>query len=140
MSQYFDVKLDSTGDMSFDGPLLDTVEDIYAVMQRIWVRLNVHRGEWELNTEFGVPYRTTVLVKNPDFGAIQLALQTTIKGTPGVVGIREWTQSYTEASHLITASCQVDTDFGSLTVTLEQTPFISESSENRGVIWMLMIR
>ena len=59
-----DIMLDSRGDLLVTkaGDIL--LED--SVAQKIRIRLLWFEGEWRWNTDEGMPYMTSLLVKNPD--------------------------------------------------------------------------
>lgn len=66
MPSYFDLYLDPIdNDYVYENGTFLTVNDIRAACrQRLFLRLNTWRGEWFLNTEYGVPYLQSILRKN----------------------------------------------------------------------------
>ena len=66
-----DIKIDrNTKDIVFENGLLQLVSGSEAAAQRIWTRLHTSIGEWFLDLNFGLPYRSDILVKNPDMGVV----------------------------------------------------------------------
>lgn len=62
-----DIKIDrTTKDIVIEGGLLQLVSGSEAAAQRIWTRLHTQIGEWFLDLTFGLPFKSDILVKNPD--------------------------------------------------------------------------
>lgn len=80
-------RLDENGDLTFGGGRGDYLQNsVAAVVQVVWTRLRLWRGEWFLDTEEGTPWSQAVL----GFGTrdlIEPALRARILGTPGVTDI-----------------------------------------------------
>ncbi len=63
----FDLYLDpSTNDIVYNSSgTFDPVTTTHELArQRLFVRLNTWMEEWFINTDFGVPYRQSILIKN----------------------------------------------------------------------------
>ncbi len=66
-----DIKIDrNTKDIVFENGLLQLVSGSEAAAQRIWTRLHTSIREWFLDLNFGLPFKSDILVKNPDMGLI----------------------------------------------------------------------
>lgn len=84
----------------------------HPVLQTILQRLRMFRGEWFLNTTLGVPYYQQILVKNPNRSSIDLAVQSTILGTPGVARLVDYSAKYTTANRVISIAFRAATRTG----------------------------
>lgn len=57
------------------------------ILQRLHSRLSRWRGEWFHDTSLGLPYRTDVLVKNPDLSLIRSLLRSEMLSDAGVLSV-----------------------------------------------------
>ena len=72
-----------------------------AIAQKVAIRLGTYRGEWFLDTTFGVPWREDILVRNPDLSAIGALIRSEIVKTEGVIGIRTFDLDLTDDRKLL---------------------------------------
>lgn len=81
-----DLFIDSSGKI---GVLVDdtTESKKRAAVQGIQTRLQLVKGEWFYNLIEGIPYFTSILVKNPSFPLIRSIIRQTIFSYPGIVSI-----------------------------------------------------
>ena len=93
------------------------IEDSTA--QRLKIRLLTFKGEWFLNTDFGVPYYQTVFKKITTKGQVDSVFRTQILDTPDVETITAFESIFDVASreYTVTFSCRV-TSGESLTLTI----------------------
>lgn len=105
-----DVVISADGDFVF-------VSGGEEVAQRINITLRAHQGEWLFDTLFGVPYRTEILVKNPDLGAIEARLRSIVAGVEGVTAITEFSLSLDRVSRILTVDMVVDTRLGAVSTS-----------------------
>lgn len=83
-----DLLLDETGDLAWlGGDLTLTQPGVQDTAQRVLCALELHLGEYQLDITAGVPYRTQLLIKNPNLTAINALLREAIESVPGVVRV-----------------------------------------------------
>jgi hypothetical protein len=113
-----DLRIDPiTGDLDYQGGLVAVVTGQEALAQRIRLRLQVWRGEWFLNPDFGTPYRQQILGKD-GFALIDPVLRSVILSVPGVIGFSRIPRySYDNVTRKITVDFAVNGDV-SLSVEL----------------------
>lgn len=95
------------------------VSDINAVAQAIRTRLLLLQGEWWENLNAGTPVFQSMLGvsgsgRNPQ--AVVMLLKQRILGTPYVLSVSNVQTNYVPATRAFSFSCQVQTQFGTLTV------------------------
>ncbi len=113
-------KLDQNGDPLQGGGQSNFVSDLDAVAQAIQTRLKFLQGEWWENLNAGTPLFQSMLGvsgvgRNPE--TVTLLLTQRILGTPFVTGVSNVATSVNSSTRAFQFSCQVQTQFGSLTVT-----------------------
>jgi hypothetical protein len=92
------------------------VSDRDQVKQNIKIRLLMIQGEWFLNSQIGLPYFEKILVKNPDFSAIDVMIKATIVDTPEVTGITAYSSMFNKAARRLSISFQASTIYGNVTI------------------------
>lgn len=112
--------LDINGDPTQGNGQGSFLTDLYAVAQAISTRLKLLMGEWWENLNTGTPLFQSMLGvsgagKNTQ--AIALLITQRILGTPYVTGVTAVNASYDPNARAFSFSCQVETTFGTLTVT-----------------------
>jgi len=105
------------GDTSFVGGLDSIVSDIHA-------RFRFFKGEWFLDTEFGVPYFSEVLVKAPVLNAIREVFLKVIRGTPGVSEVTRLELVYDGANRSLSVAFRAKSDLGELIVDTINVPVL----------------
>jgi hypothetical protein len=118
-------KLDQNGDPLQGAGQNSFVSDIDAVAQAISTRLKLLQGEWWENLNAGTPLFQSMLGvagagRHPE--TIALLLTERILGTPYVTSVSNVATSYNGGTRAFQFSCQVQTQFGTLTVTNQPTP------------------
>lgn len=88
------MKLDSSGDIII-GRGVARIQGVEYVAQLIKNRLKTFYGEWELDTELGVPWLSEVLIHNYGVDIVYSRISDTIVGTEGV-------------SHLVSLDLRID--------------------------------
>jgi hypothetical protein len=88
-----------------------------AVAQAIQTVLGLMQGEWFLDNTAGVPYATQVLGTGTQ-ATRDLAIQSAILGTQGVLGISNYSSSVNPATRAFTVNATVDTLYGVTPVTV----------------------
>lgn len=87
-----DIMLDSSGDL-----LVTRAGDIVlenSVAQKIRVRLLWFEGEWRWNTDEGLPYMESLLVKNPDTDYFESVIREKIFEVDEVVDVKNVEVAY----------------------------------------------
>jgi hypothetical protein len=112
-----DLRLDpTTGDLDLSGGSLSLVSGTDAIAQAIRIRLTFFLGEWFLDTDAGVKYFGSVLVKNPQIPVIKALFRTEILNTPGVASLVSLDLEYSPGSRALAVAFRVLTDTGELLV------------------------
>ncbi len=109
-----DIKLDDDHDLALEANELVIIAGADEVAQRLRCRLKMFRGEWFLNTERGVPFRTEIFVKgiNPD--RIAAAIKREILTTSGVLALLEYSQEFDSAQRQMAVSFRVQATDGEI--------------------------
>lgn len=87
-------------------------------------RFQMALGEWFLNVLEGVPYFQTVLVKNPDLGAIRQLFRKVILGTPPIVSVTDLSLDYDPRKRTLGYSFEAVTDAGTTITGGSGLPFV----------------
>lgn len=82
-----DLKLDASRDLALSSGDAVLVDGAERVRQGIGIALRIWRGEYFLNSDTGVPYLDTILVKNPSRASIEAALRSVIRDVDGVESV-----------------------------------------------------
>lgn len=113
-----DLKLDSqTHDLVVENFDLQFVTGIDHVVQNLKINLLFFQGEWFLDTLKGVPFYTDIFVKNPDLTVVDNILKATILEVDNVNELLSYDSDYDNSIRKYTVTFQVDTDFGTVTLT-----------------------
>jgi hypothetical protein len=91
--------------------------DIDAVAQIIQQRILLLQGENFQNLSDGTPLFQSILGQSTTMQAVALIIRQRILGTPYVTGISSWNATYSAYGRAFTFSAQVNTVFGTITVT-----------------------
>jgi hypothetical protein len=110
-----DIALNGDGDIDVSSYNMHVIDTDELIAQRLLVRLRAFRGEWYLDTTFGVPYYQDILVKNPDPSQLEAAFKSVIIGTPGVEKITEF-EADIDSSRRLTVSFRATTDLGAIEI------------------------
>lgn len=117
-----DVALDdTTGDLAITDGSLTLTSGADAIKQHLKQRLRLVRGEYFLDTDRGVPYYETILVKRPNGNLVEGVLKSVILGTPGVIELLTFILDFDAATRKLTLSFSVrstdgEIDFNALPV------------------------
>ncbi len=116
-------KLDTNGDLSLDSnkkwPLLKTYAE--AVKQRLQIKMRSFRGEWFLDTSFGIPYRDTgdgraIIGKGYSKQEVDAIYLSEIRQDPDVTGIKYFVSNYNPINRMYDLNFEVTTIDGDLRV------------------------
>jgi len=114
-----DLKLGADGDFAISGGDLVLISGLEAIAQSVRIRLQFFRGEWYLNTEAGVPWFQSVLVKNPDAVLLRTIFRDAIAETPGILAVVELSLSFDARARRLAVRYRATTDLGELDRTEE---------------------
>lgn len=105
--------LDADGDMAFgSGQANFLINSSEAVAQSVLTRLQLHRGEWFLDTKDGLPLRE--VLGSGTRPTYDNAIRKRILGTTGVTQITSY--SSTLIDRRLTVQASLDTVYGPITV------------------------
>lgn len=127
-------KLDANGDIEVDSNgkilLLSTYQEL--VKQRLQIKLRTFKGEWWLDTSFGIPYRDTgdgraIIGKGyskTDIDALYIAA---IKSDQDVLSIKSFSSTYNSITRLYDLNFEVKVRNGDL-LTSSYVPVWNEET------------
>lgn len=123
-------RLDANGDPLHGNGQACFLSDLDAVAQIISTRLKLLKGEWWENLDAGTPLFQSLLGvsgsgKSPDAAALILTQR--ILGTPYVNSVSDVATSYNATTRAFRFTCNVQTAFGTVTVTNQNQPGSSAS-------------
>lgn len=95
-------------------------------------RFNFWLGEWFLDVRQGVPYLTTVFVKNPDINAIRQLFRKIILTTPNIVSVAELVVNYNPGQRSLFYSFAAIDNTGATITGGSGQPFIVASRGSQG--------
>lgn len=110
--------LSSSGEPQQGNGQNNFISDLAAVAQIIGTRLKLFQGEWFLNLQDGLPLFQSILGSSGTQRNIQVLINlisARIYGSPFVTGIPSITATF--ENRRFTYSAQVDTQFGTVTVS-----------------------
>jgi len=97
-----------TKDLSFDGHRdLRMVDGLDEIAQALRLRLQTRRGEWFLNTEFGLDYGVILGQKAPDLFRVRSEVARTILEEPRVQEIETLSLQFDERERHLTVDFEV---------------------------------
>ena len=108
-------RLSATHDMQFGHGWGDIAVDAEARAQCVRTRLLLCQEEWFLDTDAGVPYLQSIMVKPANLPLAESLIKTTILETPGVDSITSFEMLFDTATRQITVNVTVKTLFDDLT-------------------------
>lgn len=100
-----DLKLNGVRDLALDaGGDAALVGGAGRVAQGIGIALRTWLGEYFLDSEFGVPFLDTILVKSPNIAAIEAALRSVIRNVEGVDSVTSLTATLDRKSRALSVA------------------------------------
>lgn len=96
----------------FTNGLLQYVDGAERVRQQVEFRLNLWRGEWFLDSQFGTPYLQDILGKQVTLNGALSAIRTEILAVEGVTGIVEFTYNFDRAERKLSIEFTANTECG----------------------------
>ena len=112
MALHSDLELDTTNhDLVVNKDLVFIEDTADAVTQRLRVKLKFFKGEWFLNTDFGVPYYHSIFVKGVEKVKVDELFKAEIINTEGVLSVETFDSTFNTATreYSMTFSCTVST-------------------------------
>lgn len=106
-----DFKIEDNKIVFKDGDL-QYVDGAERVKQQLEFRLNLWRGEWFLDSEFGTPYLQSVLGKSITLNGALSAVRTEILSVDGVTGIVEFDCKFDRQQRTLTIEFTASTSYG----------------------------
>lgn len=76
---------ESPADIVLQNGDLVLVDGLDWIRQRLEIRLDIQVGEWFLDITEGLPWRESILVRNPNLQAVRALFVSRILSTPGVI-------------------------------------------------------
>jgi hypothetical protein len=106
----------ATGDLMIVNGDLVLTSGVDSVRQAIYQALNLYRGEWFLDENFGLPMFEEILVKDvtggQNFGAVRELLRQYILGAPGVASVGDILLTFDSTHRKASASFTAIADDG----------------------------
>lgn len=110
-SQMIDFRI-ADNKVLFTNGLLQYVDGAERVRQQVEFRLNLWRGEWFLDSQFGTPYLQDVLGKQVTLNGALSAIRTEILAVEGVAGIVEFSYNFDRAERKLSIEFTANTEYG----------------------------
>ena len=108
-----DLALDvTTGDLEISGLDLYIMKGADAVRQQLYIKLNLWREEWFLDTEFGTPYLQDILGKQITLGGAIAAIKQSILEITDINDIQEFTYTFNRSERRLVVDFVAVTPFG----------------------------
>lgn len=114
----YDIGLNrKTHDLALDlsdplGADLVLISDAEGVAQQIKMALLLWTGEWFLDTSVGVPYQSSIFIKNPDLSTIRSILTATIAAVPHVIVVDYLDLAPLDGTRALSVTFGAATDYG----------------------------
>ena len=97
------------------------IDDANKVRQQIYLTLMTFLGEWFLDTTFGIPYFTDILIKGPSGSKIRSILRATILDVPDVTQVTTLNLALNNQTRILTVTLAAQTADGLVTLTTSLT-------------------
>lgn len=101
-----------TGDLDITKFDLYVMQGADAVRQQLYVKLNLWREEWFLDTEFGTPYLQSILGKQITLGGAIAALKQSILELTDINDIQEFSYNFNRSERRLVVNFVASTPFG----------------------------
>lgn len=98
------------------------IDGAQRIRQQIKVTLLTFLGEWFLDTDFGVPYLESVLVKAPPRAQLEAIFRARISDVPGVLGVRRLELRIDRPARILQIDFEVDSDEGVVSGNVSSGP------------------
>jgi len=104
----YSMQLAADRDLPVSGSRI-SVDKMSHIAQRIETRLQLHRGEWLLDTSKGLPLNEWTQQKPPNVDDIGAQIRAEIASTPGVVAVLTWSGSFDIEAQRLTYGGKITT-------------------------------
>lgn len=108
-----DLNMDfSTNDILIANGDMSMATGVDAIEQDLQQRLQVWLGEWFLDTSVGLPYKQSILVKNPNLDVIQADFVNETLDTPGITQMLDFQFNYDPVARTLAVFIVAETTTG----------------------------
>lgn len=97
-----------------DGDIM-LINNAERIAQQIKITLLTWRGEWFLDTRFGVPYMERVLKKNPNMNHVKGIIRAQILSVPGVTNVQSIAVAHDRKTRQLYIDYEAETTSGLIT-------------------------
>ncbi len=109
-----DFQLNSNGNIL----LVDGIDEL---TQRIYAHLQIHRGEWFLDQNLGIPWKETIFTKYSSIGLASATITAELRRVDGVERIVSFHADFNVTNRVYIGEVVVETIYGQLTLPLRNT-------------------
>jgi hypothetical protein len=109
-----DILLDSNNDAVIDDFNLSLVDGVDYIAQKIKTSLLLFRGEWFADTNVGVDYYGSILIKNYDANLVEILIKTPVLEIEGVNEFTNYDMNLTERN--LSVDFTVQTIYGEVNI------------------------
>ena len=123
-----DLYLDDSGQLELIGGDITSQEDYSRmVLQRIWCRLQLIKGEWYLDQRQGTPWKEKIWKKGVTEATVSIVVRHVVENTPGVERLDTLDVEIDRQTREATIEIVATSDLGTqVTTDLLDNPFIVE--------------
>lgn len=107
-----ELALDAVGDLDLRDGRLRLIKGPEALIQRLRCRLRIFRGDWFLDTSWGLPWFQSILGRSRGQVAVRSVLRQAVLTTPGVVSVDSMKLQHDRELRRMSVSAQVRHDAG----------------------------
>lgn len=108
------LSLGDDGDLDMVAGQLVLTRGVEAIRQSADFRLSFFKGQWFLNPNLGIDYFGSILVKNPDLGAVTSIYRDELLAVPGIASVGSFTLSLDAQTRILTGPWAARADTGQL--------------------------
>ena len=115
-----DIKLTAEHDLDLTNAKLTLTDDSNSesLAQRLKIRLAMFKGEWFLDTDFGIPYFQEIFVKGMTKDQLDAIFMAKIRATPSILALSSFSSTLVGASRAYQMQFTVTTTNGTQAITL----------------------
>ena len=113
-----DMKLDSAHDLALAAGDAVLTDGANRVRQGVEIALRIWRGEYFLDSEVGVPYLETIIVKSPSLPSIEAALRAVIRSVDGVQSVDSLTAALDRQARSLSVNFTATSSYGLVADTI----------------------
>jgi hypothetical protein len=113
-----DLKLDGNHDLALAAGDAVLTDGANRVRQGIDIALRIWLGEYFLDSDVGVPYLETIIVKSPSLPSIEAALRAVIRSVDGVQSVDSLTAMIDRRARSLSVSFTATSSYGLIADTI----------------------